>query len=156
VSYHTEVMLTDPFTGRNVGIDEELAPVIKQLWALGIETTSSCQGPPLYDRAIICFAEPIGFDESPDSWEVDADDPADWDRWCKAADAWDASRPSGARQLFDLMTGGSWAHMTARWTWNMGGDDPGPGSVLLLPAPDLPVLAKALAELAEPMPARSG
>jgi hypothetical protein len=38
--------------------------------------------------------------------------------------------------------------MTAQWSWTFG-DDPGnadPGSALLLPTPDLPVLAKALAE----------
>jgi hypothetical protein len=60
MSRHLTRALVDPFTGRTVDIDIEMVPVIEQLWRLGIETTSCCQGWPGTDLpAVICFREPI-------------------------------------------------------------------------------------------------
>jgi hypothetical protein len=86
MSGHTQVMLREPFTGREVGIDEDLVPVIERLWARGIETVGSCQGHPGIDKAVICFAEPQGLECAPDEWleghgyfNLDHDDPKDQD-----------------------------------------------------------------------------
>ncbi len=141
MTVHQQVRLRDPFTGHRVGIDRDLAPVIKTLWSLGIETTSSCQGPPLYDRAIICFAEPVAFYDSPGYWEPDDDDPAESERWDEAAAAWDASRLSGAQQLWDLLIGGGAPANVFRWDWQFR---EGPGSAVAFPAADIPVLERLL------------
>jgi hypothetical protein len=130
-------MLRDPFTRREVGIDEGLVPSIERLWVLGIETTSSCEGIPVYDRAVICFAEPRDPETRKERALFDRD-----------IGAYIASRPDGARQVAGILVKGPWAHMTARWRWTFG-DDPdntSAGSALLLPTPDLPILAKALAD----------
>ena len=139
MSIHPQVRLCDPFTGHKVGIDRELVPVIKALWAAGIKTNGSCQGPPLYDGAIICFTEPIGFDESPGYWDPPDDGP-DVDRWCAQAEAFEAARPSGAEQLWRMLPPD-----IIRATWHFTfRDDLNPGSALSLPASDIPVLAQAL------------
>jgi hypothetical protein len=137
MSHHSQAMLRDPFTRGTVGIDEGLVPVIERLWALGIETTSSCEGIPVYDRAVICFAEPRDPETRKERALFDRD-----------IGAYIASRPDGARQVAGILVKGPWAHMTARWRWTFG-DDPdnaNAGSALLLPTPDLPILAKALAD----------
>jgi hypothetical protein len=146
MSHHRQRKIRDPFTKRKVGIDEDLVPIIKRLWALGIETTSSCQGPPVYDRAVICFAEPKWFYQSPNCWSPKGDDPNDVALYDHVSATWEASRPDGARQVVGILVKGPWAHMTARWYWTFG-DDPdtgNEGSALLLPTTDLPLLAKAL------------
>jgi hypothetical protein len=142
---HQEVPMRYPFTGGTVGIDAGLVPVMEQLWARGIETVGCCQGNPGIFLAVICFREPRGWWESPDCWDVDEDDPEDEKRWDEAAEEWEASRPNGARQLVSLLVKGPWAYMTARWQWDFD-DDINEGSALLLPAEDVPVLARALRE----------
>jgi hypothetical protein len=143
MSHHKQVRLRDPFTGHKVGIDKQLVPVIKALWSLGIETASSCQGLPLYDKAIICFAEPKGWGESPDCWDpVGAEDEKRWDA---AAEAWDASRPSGAQQLWLLLARSGAPANVFRWDWCYR--EVNPGSSLLLPSHEIPLLAGMLAKL---------
>ena len=144
-SYHHEIGMLDPFTGRVVGIDEGMVPVIERLWALGIETTGCCQDLK-YDCAVVSFAEPKGFDESPDYWEPRRWNKAGWKRWEKAAEAWEASHTSGAQRTRELLSAGAHAAAADRWTWIFHNDG-NPGSGLILPAPDIPVLAKALSEL---------
>ena len=140
MSIHPQVRLRDPFTDTPAHIDRELVPVIKALWAAGIETTSSCQGPPLYDGAIICFAEPIAFYDSPGYWDPPDDGP-DVDRWCEEAEAWEAARiPLGAERVWRMLPPD-----IIRATWHFTfRDDLNPGSALSLPASDIPVLAQAL------------
>jgi hypothetical protein len=150
---HPQVMLRDPFTGHEVGIDEALVPVIERLWAAGIETMGSCQGCPGITLAQIGFAEPKGLESAPDEWldehgyfDFDEDDPGAVAELDRVYAEWDASRPDGARQVVAILVAGPWAHMTARWTWVFGDDedDPNPGSALFLPTSELPVLAEAL------------
>jgi hypothetical protein len=52
---HPTRPLVDPFTGRTVGIDVEMLPIISSLWALGIETLECCQGDPGGLPAAVCF-----------------------------------------------------------------------------------------------------
>jgi hypothetical protein len=140
VSVHPETRLRDPFTGRLVGIDTELVPVIEALWAHGIETNSSCQGPPVYDQAMIYFAEPKDYSESPGYWDPPDDGPG-WDAWCAEASAWQAARPSGAEQAWRLLP-----DTVPRASWEfVFRDEPNAGSWLLLPAEDIPALARGLA-----------
>ena len=140
--------MADPFTGHKVRIDKALVPVIDALWNRHrIETDSSCQGPPLYDHAIICFAEPKGFEDCPDGWYPDDEnDEAEVAAYERDVAEWDASRPDGARQVHDLLIRAGHGYCIPRWQWIFG-DDPGganPGSAVLLPYADLPVLDKAL------------
>jgi hypothetical protein len=44
MSPHPTLELVCPFTGRTVGIDVEMVPIISALWRLGMETTGCCQG----------------------------------------------------------------------------------------------------------------
>jgi hypothetical protein len=145
---HDEVMMADPFTGRQVGIDEGLVPVIDALWNRhGIQTAGSCQGCPGISLALIVFAEPRGYEENPDGWyPADETDQAEEARWERDIAAWEASRPDGARQVHDLLIQTGNAHYIPRWQWIFG-DDPGnatPGSAVLLPNPDLPELENVL------------
>jgi hypothetical protein len=97
----------------------------------------------VHEQAVICFAEPRDPETLQERALFDA-----------SIETWTASRPDSARQVVAILVKGPWAQMTAQWSWTFG-DDPGnadPGSALLLPTPDLPVLAKALAE--SPIPKR--
>src|SRR5689334_6162526 len=126
MSGHKQQPVANPFTGRQVDIDQALVPVLENLWSRDIETISSCQGHPGYGMAVICFADPRGYDENPDA----PDDPDDWSN--ADMDAWDAAQPSGARQLRELLAASGHADLAVRWTWNDGGaDDPNPGSAVL-------------------------
>lgn len=49
---HEQVSITNPQTGRQVDVDEQIAPLIKRLWACNIKTTMSCQ-----DIEGICWIE---------------------------------------------------------------------------------------------------
>jgi hypothetical protein len=159
MSGHAQTDLLDPFTGRTVGIDNRLIPIIEALWALDIETSGSCEGHPGFGDAVICFAEPDSdrFDESPEGWDQPADpESPEFDRWLDAALEWEEkAAPNGAKQLWRLLFGGD-AEDHARETvkfrtatrdgWDFHLDGGGnPGSGLVLPPEDLPRLALALA-----------
>ena len=146
---HPTELMTDPFTGRVVYIDAALAPSIALLWGAGIDTSSCCQGPPVYDAAIICFSEPCHFYESLESASPDFDD-VDFDSegykaYYAAADAWEASRPNGARMLCDLLDQavGDGTPWHRRWDWRYEDDGNG-GSAVLFPAGHIPMLERLL------------
>jgi hypothetical protein len=159
MSGHISTDLLDPFTGRMVGIDNNLIPIIETLWALDIETTGCCEGHPGYGDAVICFAEPDSdrFEEAPEGWDCPADfDSPEYDRWMDAALEWEETKaPNGAKQVWRLLFGDD-AEDHAKDTlkfrtatrdgWDFHLDGGGnPGSGLLLPPEDLPKLGLALA-----------
>jgi hypothetical protein len=159
MSGHAQTDLLDPFTGRTVGIDNTLIPIIEALWALDIETTGSCEGHPGYDNAVICFAEPDSdrFEEAPEGWDQ-PDDPysPEYDAWLDAALEWEEkTAPNGAKQVWQLLFAddaenhaqdGLRFRTATRDGWDFHLDGAGnPGSDLLLPPEDLPKLALALA-----------
>jgi hypothetical protein len=161
MSGHAHTGLHDPFTGHTVGIDNGLIPIIEALWALDIETASSCEGHPGFGDAVICFADPDSdrFEASPEGWDRPGDpDSPEYDAWMDAALEWEEkTAPNGAKQLWRLLFGDNaedhaqdgprFKFRTAtRDGWDFQLDGGGnPGSGLLLPPEDLPKLAALLA-----------
>lgn len=122
MSGHEALDLVDPFTGRTVGIDVEIVPVISGLWSLGIRTASCCQGGVL--PAVICFAV-VG--------RVD--------RWGQLRSRYRKGRQYATRlavMLADVAPDDRWR----TWRWNL--DELNQASALVLPNEDLPWLTAQL------------
>lgn len=150
MNHPTEPMVV-PWGGRgSIDIDVELVPVMKLVWAAGIETVGSCQGYPTLARwgdALVCFREPRWLCDS-DEWMIAPGvDHRDWEA---VTDAWEAARPSGARQLYDLLDAAvptdaiPW-HRMWEWDWR---HDTCSGSSVRLPNRDLPMLVELLCRAA--------
>jgi hypothetical protein len=148
MSGHKQQAVANPFDGRQVDVDEELVPVLENLWSRDIETVSSCQGHPGYDMAVICFADPRGYEDCVDAEPYPAGgSKRAMARWERKAEKWQASQPNAARQVYDLLASSpEYQVYCARWTFTFD-DGLNPGSALLLPPEDLPILTTALQAL---------
>jgi hypothetical protein len=133
MSGHSTVHLTDPFSGRTVDIDVEMAPIIAALWRLGIVTSQCCQGYPCGMLpgvpggipAVICFPT-VG---RVDAWGLL------WGHRYRKSGQW-------ATRLAVLLADAAPDDRWRGWRWQL--DEWNGGSGLVLPNEDLPWLAAQL------------
>jgi hypothetical protein len=164
---HPTRELVDPFTGRTVQTSIALAPVLEELWRLGIETDGSDLGALGSHAVFVSFQEPLSVEILSDKGLLDDDELEEYEklseladlngsdaealaRWGEFVDSIEASRPSGAEQLAALLDDVAlrhgwhqpWHRISWRWDFRFWQG----GSCVFVPTADVAALAGWLAE----------